>query len=819
MFFGRIDNSHLSQTLKQTTARTAVIAAKRSAPPAVDGPGDFKPNEAEIEGGYTGFIIIRLKPSGGGKLDDIRDLAKFADAARMRDLVNVIDEFDLTKSRRVITSMKPEQLRELERQAANSKLPPLRSLTNYWRVDMRGNLKRVKDVLKLLNSLPEVDRAYRELPGGDPLVDGSDDTYNAQQDYLDAAPDGIDARWAWTQPNGEGAGVAVIDMEQGWFLTHEDYTTKAPTIVFGDNRDGVGTYVGNHGTAVLGEMIADDNDRGVVGIAPSAGPVNCSSHYDAGTDTFGHSADAVVGAIANLQPGDVLVIEFQTIGAVFGAPAEYADDAFDAIRLASALGIIVVAAAGNGAQDLDTLTNGGLQILNPASADYRESGAIIVGSAVDTVPHNRRASSTFGARVDCYAWGQNVTTCGYGDLDGTGINDESYTATFNGTSSATPIVAGAALIVQGMHEANTGARLSPEQMRMLLSDPATGTAQGGGVAGNIGVMPDLRAIIEDTLGLNADVYLRDNVGDDGTVPTTGGISGSPDIIVRPVQVADGEAAFGEGSGTENSASLGFEAEAGQDNFIYVRMKNRGAEAANNVTARVFWSEVSTLVTPDMWTEIGVTNPVDVPDDDTLVVADPLTWAAADIPAPGHYCYVGILDHAADPAPVTPPATDWDGFRNFIRNQNNVTWRNFNVVENIADPSADPSDLPFLIANAPDRRRRFDFVIQQRLADGVEAALQLPLAIAKPFMEGIKLKVDINRDDGVAVIRLPHCQRLVVPGVALPAKARFKCRFIVKGTAKHARPGNMISIGQFFAEQEVGRVSWQFSRKRDPKAEC
>jgi hypothetical protein len=40
--------------------------------------------------------------------------------------------------------------------------------------------------------------------------------------------------------------------------------------------------------------------------------------------------------------------------------------------------------------------------------------------------------------------------------------------------------------------------LSPLQMRSLLSDPATGTAQGRGVAGNIGVMPDLRAIIENT---------------------------------------------------------------------------------------------------------------------------------------------------------------------------------------------------------------------------------------------------------------------------------------------------------------------------------
>ena len=70
---------------------------------------------------------------------------------------------------------------------------------------------------------------------------------------------------------------------------------------------------------------------------------------------------------------------------------------------------------------------------------------------------------------------------------------------FNGTSSASPIISGAALIVQGMYKANNGCPLSPLEMRALLSDPATGTAQGGGVPGNIGVMPDLRSIIETIL--------------------------------------------------------------------------------------------------------------------------------------------------------------------------------------------------------------------------------------------------------------------------------------------------------------------------------
>lgn len=781
------------------------------------GGDDQPPGRDDTEAERTGYVIVRLDPKAVGEdVDESVDtLAAFARAARLEGLAAVIDEFDLSVSWPAVHSVDRKTVLELEARARQSELPPLRSLTSYWKIDARRHGQRLDAVIDALRSAPGVGAAYADLAGSDPVVNAADDTYAGQQGYLDAAPDGIDARWAWTQPNGEGAGIGVIDMEQGWFLTHEDYTTKAPTIVVGDNRDGVGTYVGNHGTAVLGEMIADDNTEGVVGIAPSAGPVNCASHYNASTGTTGNVADAVLGAIVNLNAGDALLIEYQTSF----LPAEIVDESFDAIRLASALGIVVYEAAGNGNNNLDTYTDpgGAGQILNRTSPNYRESGAIMIGASVDEVPHERASFSNFGTRIDCYAWGESVVTCGYGSLDaGGGNNDQTYADDFGGTSSATPIVAGAGMIVQGMHAANTGARLSPMQMRAVLSNPATGTAQGTNVAGAIGVMPNLRAIIENTLGLTSDVYLRDNVGDTGSVPSVGSISASPDIIVRPVAVADPDAAFGEGSGTENSATLGFEVEAGQDNFIYVRMKNRGASAANQVGVDVYWSEVSTLVTPDMWTLIGTTAPVDVPVGDTLVVADPLTWAEADIPGPGHYCYVGVAGSAGDPAPVLPPATDWDGFRAFIRNQNNATWRNFNVVDAIGDPSGDPFVAPFLIANFPDRRRRFDFVINQRLAEGLVAQLELPTAVLKPFVSGLDLEYEIDRERGVGRVKLPRAQRMRVHGVVLPAKARFECRFVVEGAAERARPGNLLSIGQHFEELEVGRVSWQFSKPRDPK---
>ena len=652
-------------------------------------------------------------------------------------------------------------------------MPPLRSLTAYWRIDVRQRFEQLPEVAQRLNRLTEVDLAYAELAATDPVVNAANDPYNTGQDYLDAAPEGIDARWAWTQPNGEGAGVGVVDLEQGWFLNHEDYTSKAPSLLFGDNRDGVGTYVGNHGTAVLGEIIADDNTRGVVGIAPSVSSAQVTSHYDAATNTALNVADAILEAQPSMAVGDVLLLEVQRGS---GLPTEVDDADFDAVRLATALGIIVVEAAGNGNNNLDTYTDAsGDNILNRGSVDFRDSGAIMIGAANSALPHNRAGFSTFGSRIDCYAWGNNVTTCGYGDLDNGGNNNNrTYTDTFGGTSSASPIVAGAALILQGMYEANTGTRLSPLQIRALLANPATGTPQGAGVAGNIGVMPDLRAIIDNTLNLAPDVYLRDNVLDTGALPATGSISASPDIIVRPTAVANPQTAFGQGSGVENSTTLGFEVEAGQDNFIYARMKNRGGANANNVTATVYWSEVSTLVTPDMWNFIGTTNPENVPQGDTLVVTDPITWAADDIPAPGHYCFIGILDHAGDPAPPVPPPTDWNGFRNFIRNQNNVTWRNFNVVDIDPNAAEDPAIMPFLIAGAPDQRRFFDFEIVQCLARGAQVILEVPMGIAKFFLEGRQWEYEVDRDnDQIVRMYLPATPRIYIPELLLRAYPKNK----------------------------------------------
>ena len=55
-----------------------------------------------------------------------------------------------------------------------------------------------------------------------PAVNPADDPRSVNQGYLDPAPDGIDAEYAWGFPGGAGAGQALVDLEVGWNFNHED---------------------------------------------------------------------------------------------------------------------------------------------------------------------------------------------------------------------------------------------------------------------------------------------------------------------------------------------------------------------------------------------------------------------------------------------------------------------------------------------------------------------------------------------------------------------------------------------------------------------
>lgn len=673
------------------------------------------------------------------------------------------------------------------------------------------------ELARQLASLPDVELAYVHRPAPDPLVNAADDPRSASQGYLDPSPDGIDAEYAWSIPGGDGAGVKFIDLERGWTLDHEDLVAHGATMLGGT----VYAFSRHHGTAVLGEVCASDNALGCVGIVPNA-DVDVVSYHDSTL------VQAIITAIANLSFGDVLLIEAQVWadGSLLG-PIETYDAEFDALRLTTALGIVVVEAGGNGANNIagpamnmDTWANPlGRRIFDPASPDFRDSGAIIVTAATSASPHTRLPYGPHGARIDCYGWGHNIETCASDHLGATNL----YTSTFSGTSGAAPIVTGAALAVQAMNQAAHGFRFNPRQLRAILRNPANGTLPAATETTPMGVMPDLRTIAENILNLAPDVYLRDFVGDSGE-PHAGGISASPDVILRPFAVANPQAAFGAGSGTENSAILGYELEAGQDNFVYVRVLNQGGAAATNVVATVYWSPVSTLVTPDLWTLVGSVTIPTVPTGSVLTVSNAITWPSAAVPATGHYCLVAIIGTPSDPAPSPGDLLSWDNFTRFIRDNNNVTWRNFNVVDNVPS-SLDPTvpedyvDLPFIAPGAPDIGRVMQLEIIARLPEGGKVLFDAP----EDFIERAQLVTPATRrlaKTGRAQIPVNAAGRSKSRKLPFPAKVRHQLRLLVHIPKKDREQAYEIAVRQLHEGVEVGRVTWHLApgvRKRQAEA--
>ncbi len=734
-------------------------------------------------------------------------------------------------------------IRELERRAALTSFKPLHSLTGYWRVDVRRYPDRIDEVVERINRLSEVDLAYAELVANDPQQSGAVPcgmAFDEDQGYLDDAPVGIGARWAWHALGSLGSPpgtVRVCDLEQRWNSGHREFGAEVlnkQQIVGGGNRFDGQTDFGHHGTAVLGQLAATGAAGGVAGTATGIGEFVLASHYWPESkqdgdgrphpfrDTDGHVASAIVNLLVPaasypLLDGDVLLLEVQR-GRL---PTEIDAADFDAVRLASALGVIVVEAGGNGGFDLDRYVDPDTGAsLNRADSRFRDSGAIAVGAARSAAPHDRASFSNYGSRIDCCAWGESVTSCGYGDLsDPLAAADAYYTNTFSGTSSAAPIIAGAAALVQALHHAVSGNRLLPRAMRAALSDPRAGTRQGPNVAGAIGVMPDLRALVRDRLQLVPDFYMRRAVDDDGTRPVPGGtLSSSPDILVWH---GEGNASqlFGEGV-RANTPAPGdpFDwtvPDALYPREVYVRLRNRGF-AGGAVPVRLYASRAATLITPERWQPIGTLLSPGIPQGDTLVVAGPLgNWSLIETNRPPTSAFwsgqvvppVSFLAvHGADAAlPPAPPYFDWAEYRAFLRGPG-VAWRNAHKVR-IATPPAQRVELGFFLAGTPDRGRTFGFEVLQRLPAGLRVTLKVHPALAAKMRQRQHWLANGGGD-----LALPARPRMSLGQVYLPAGLGADAAFHLEATGTNpVQPGlgHSLAIRQLWRGEEVGRITWWF----------
>jgi|GEM_PF-4388990 len=344
-----------------------------------------------------------------------------------------------------------------------------------------------------LRALPQVEYAHVQLLGCPPPGDISPTTpdLSGNQGYLGTDP-GVNAEAAWIQAV-FGAGVRVSDCEYGWDYLHEEYNAvdlnpePGQTIV----SDVYGYEWDDHGTAVLGEMVAPHNGYGVRGICPE---VELATYPEWTNEGGFRRVASIASAIADSDAGDVVLLEMQTVN--FGddyGPAELDPSVFTLVKAGVDAGVAVVGAAGNGGQYLDGATYASYQ-------GWGDSGAILVGAGSSNTSHVQLGFSTYGSRINLQGWGVGVFSAGYGSFAQYGGDEhQSYISYFSGTSSASPMVVGAVALVQARSIVLNGVGLPPLQVRQILMD--TGTPQGGG--GHIGPLPHV-ALALATMGAGFD---------------------------------------------------------------------------------------------------------------------------------------------------------------------------------------------------------------------------------------------------------------------------------------------------------------------------
>lgn len=417
---------------------------------------------------------IYIKFDKALNLDDLKDLSKIEGFKK----VNSKYPFTIKKG----LSLSNEKIDELSSDN--------HSIRNIFKIETKLNSDKTEQLINELKGLKIVEYCYKtrqksikHTPPPPPHdIAPITVSHEIHQGYLESNP-GVNMRYAWNLGiSGKGINIRVI--EYGLNPDHEDLDHTNLSIPAGMtfHPDAIELGYVKHGTMVAGVIYADRGTYGVSGLAHNAD--NYIIYPEWTVENEWDRVLAITEAIKNSRSGDVIIYEMQTDGQPPNwkwVPAEFDQVIWDLTKIATDNGITIVAAAGNGAENLD----------NIFYSDYLnrgDSGAIIVGAGSSDLSHIAIDYSTYGSRVDVQGWAQNVFTTGGSTIVNGNLN-QSYISSFAGTSSATAVVAGCTAVLQSYYYSLTGGFLTSIELRNVLIN--TGTAQGAGK--HIGPLPNMEA--------------------------------------------------------------------------------------------------------------------------------------------------------------------------------------------------------------------------------------------------------------------------------------------------------------------------------------
>lgn len=367
---------------------------------------------------------------------------------------------------------------------------------NVMTVDRELDDQDYSQLVRDLNASPDVeyaepDRLLR------PTFTPNDQYYNLQWHYFEAAG-GINLPTAWDLSTGRGVTVAVLDtgarphvdlaanLVGGYDFISDTFISRDGNGRDADARDpgdwnlagecGAGSPSSSsswHGTHVAGTIAArTNNGTGVAGVAFNARVVpirvlgRCGGYTSDIADGLAWASGAsIAGVPANPNPARVANLSL-------GGSGPCGQTMQNAVNVARSRGTVVVVAAGN--------ENRNAQNASPANC-----ANVVVVAAVNRAG-GRASYSNFGSIVDVAApGGQMNVNAGNGVAStlnsGTTTPAQDAYAYYQGTSMATPHVAGVAALMLSVNPNLTPAQVEAGLKNTARVFPATCSQCGAGI--------------------------------------------------------------------------------------------------------------------------------------------------------------------------------------------------------------------------------------------------------------------------------------------------------------------------------------------------
>lgn len=279
----------------------------------------------------------------------------------------------------------------------------------------------------------------------------NDDVRMFHAQTLDWGVDRIDADYVWTNSVYDGTGVKVAILDTGGDMDHEDLTWAGGYSVVNDDPTYFEDKVG-HGTHCAGIVSADNNDLGVVGVAPNCDiwAIQISNSKFIYTQDIIDGLNHILGMVTDSDPNN----DIQVVNMSFGG---YYENEAEGLAMEALYdeGILLISSAGNESGEVGW----------PAKYDFIM--AISASDQYDAFAY----FSNFGPEVELIAPGVRIYST---------YKKGKYWP-LSGTSMSCPMVVGAAVVAFQRYPNYTN-----EQIRSLLKNTAediglTSDQQGSGL--------------------------------------------------------------------------------------------------------------------------------------------------------------------------------------------------------------------------------------------------------------------------------------------------------------------------------------------------